>query len=203
MNNRKKASKRAKTPRSRQAAVLTLTDLERLKLLAEPIRLRLLGAFMDEKTTKQVATELGEKPTRLYHHVAALERAGLLELTRTAPNRGTTEKYYRAVARTFRGNVGVLQSGAPAGAELGSVVRTMLATTADEAEQLLAAGRKHALVDGGVLGFLELRISARLATRVRRDLMAVLDRVQDEKAGASGGEPVRCRLAIAFFPLDE
>ena len=29
------------------------------------------------RTTKQVAELLGEPPTRLYHHVAALERAGL------------------------------------------------------------------------------------------------------------------------------
>ena len=31
----------------------------------------------------------------------ALERAGLVQLTRTQPKRGTIEKYYRSVARTF------------------------------------------------------------------------------------------------------
>lgn len=203
MNNQKKSSKRRKGRKREQAAVLTLTDLDQIKLLAEPIRLRLLGAFGDEKTTKQVAGELGEKPTRLYHHVAALERAGLIVLTRTAPNRGTTEKYYQAVARAFRGEVGVLpSSGAPAAGELARVVRSMLTTTADEAEQLLAAG-EHALYEEGMLGFLELRIDADRAKALRRELMAVVERVQEAEPDPPPDRQVRCRLTIAFFPLDE
>ena len=201
MNNRRKSSKSRKGRQPEQAAVLTLTNLDQIKLLAEPIRLRLLGAFGEEKTTKQAADELGEKPTRLYHHVEALERAGLIVLTRTAPNRGTTEKYYRAVARAFRGEVGV-HPGAPAGSEMASVVRTMLATTADEAEHLLATGKTQALSDEGVLGFLELRIAANRASEVRRELTALLDRLRDDEPDAPDGDEVRCRLTIAFFPLD-
>lgn len=201
MNNRQKSSKSRKGRKPEQAAVLTLTDLDQIKLLAEPIRLRLLGAFGDEKTTKQAAKELGEKPTRLYHHVEALERAGLIVLTRTAPNRGTTEKYYQAVARAFRGEVGV-HPGTQVGDEMASVVRTMLATTADEAEHLLATGKTQALSDEGVLGFLELRIAAHRAKEVRRELMALVDRFGDDETDPQGAGPVRCRLTIAFFPLD-
>ena len=51
---------------------------------------------------KQVADFLGEKPTKLYHHVDALERVGLIALSRTRQNRGTVEKYYLAVARAFQ-----------------------------------------------------------------------------------------------------
>lgn len=200
MNNRQKSSKRRAGRKFEQAAVLTLTDLDQIKLLAEPLRLRLLEAFGDEKTTKQVAEALGEKPTRLYHHVEALERAGLIVLTRTAPNRGTTEKYYQAVARAFRGELGVLP-GAPVAGEMASVMRTMLATTADEAEHLLATGKTRALSDEGILGFLEVRIGAQRAKEVRRELMAVLDRLRDEE-DAPGDDQVRCRLTLAFFPLD-
>ena len=203
MNNRQKSSKRRKGRKPEQAAVVTLTDLDQIKLLAEPIRLRLLAAFGEEKTTKQVAQALGEKPTRLYHHVEALERAGLIVLTRTAPNRGTTEKYYQAIARAFRGEFGVIP-GAPVGGELASVVRTMLATTADEAEHVLATGKAQALSDEGVLGFLELQIGARRASEVQRELMALLDRLRDEEPDApADDDPVRCRLTIAFFPLGE
>ena len=55
------------------------------------------------RTTKQVAELLGEPPTRLYHHVAALERAGLLKLKETRKNRGTVEKWYESIARTLSG----------------------------------------------------------------------------------------------------
>lgn len=73
-----------------------------MRALAHPLRLRVLEVFAEApRTTKQVADLLGEPPTRLYHHVAALERAGLLRLTETRKNRGTTEKWYEAIARTM------------------------------------------------------------------------------------------------------
>src|SRR3954462_12886708 len=75
-----------------------------LRALAHPLRLRILELFAEApRTTKQVAELLGQPPTRLYHPVAALERAGLLTLKETRKNRGTVEKWYEAVARTLSG----------------------------------------------------------------------------------------------------
>jgi DNA-binding transcriptional ArsR family regulator len=88
-------------PRYPEAARYTLTHLDQVKALADPLRLRLLAAFGQERTTKQVADLMGERPTRLYHHVEALEKVGLIQQTRTRPNRGTMEKYFLAVARSF------------------------------------------------------------------------------------------------------
>src|ERR1051326_7711550 len=73
------------------------TGLDQVRALAHPLRLRLLELFARQpRTAKQAAEVLGEPPTRLYHHVAALERAGLIRLKETRQNRGTTEKYYEA-----------------------------------------------------------------------------------------------------------
>lgn len=84
-------------------AVKTIDDLEQLRALSDPLRLRILEALCGPpRTTKQVADRLGEKPTRLYHHVDALEAAGLVHLVHTKPKRGTLEKYYQSVARQFR-----------------------------------------------------------------------------------------------------
>ena len=48
-------------------------ELEQVKVLADPLRVRILETMaLEERTTKQVAEELGEKPTRLYPHVEAL-----------------------------------------------------------------------------------------------------------------------------------
>jgi DNA-binding transcriptional ArsR family regulator len=75
---------------------------EQLKALADPLRQRLLNAFCcNPATTKQVARQLGEKPTRLYHHVDLMEKAGLIRLVETRQNRGTIEKYYQAAAHSF------------------------------------------------------------------------------------------------------
>src|SRR4051812_31234534 len=74
-----------------------------LRALAHPLPLRLMELFAESpKTTKQVADLLGEPPTRLYHHVAALERAGLLVLKETRQNRGAVEKWYAGVAQQLQ-----------------------------------------------------------------------------------------------------
>ena len=91
-----------KKTQSRQEAQFTLTELEQVRILADPLRLRILEVLCDEeRTTKQVAEQLGEKPTKLYHHVEALEKIGLIRQTRTRRNRGTLERYYLAIARRF------------------------------------------------------------------------------------------------------
>ena len=59
-----------------------------MKVLADPLRIRILELFCQERTTKQVAGILEQPPTRLYHHVSALERVGLIRLARTQPRRG-------------------------------------------------------------------------------------------------------------------
>lgn len=73
-----------------------------MRALAHPLRLRIMELFAEApRTTKQVAELLGQPPTRLYHHVAALERAGLLRLKDTRRIRGTVEKTYESIARTM------------------------------------------------------------------------------------------------------
>lgn len=87
---------------SHAKSTYSVNDLAQVKALADPLRQMILGSFAKEpRTTKQVADLLHEKPTRLYHHVEILERAGLIKLVKTKQNRGTVERYYRAVANRF------------------------------------------------------------------------------------------------------
>src|SRR5262245_13592344 len=100
------ASKVARRPRKRARKPAAATERRRatqeLRALAHPLRLRLMEEFAGaERTTMQVAAAMGEPPTRLYHHVNALERAGILKLTRTRKVRGTTEKYYEVAKKSF------------------------------------------------------------------------------------------------------
>ena len=80
------------TPEERRRVVAEL------RAFAHPLRLRLFELFVEKpRTTMQVAEILGEPPTRLYHHVNALQKSGLLRLRETKPIRGTVEKYFEAV----------------------------------------------------------------------------------------------------------
>jgi DNA-binding transcriptional ArsR family regulator len=97
MPTRRRPRARARTP-----ARLALRDLAQVRALSHPLRLQLLELFGQRpRTTKQAAEALRQPPTRLYHHVGALERAGLVRLRETRPNRGTVEKYYELAARQF------------------------------------------------------------------------------------------------------
>src|SRR5690349_21306438 len=76
----------ARRPRTRTASAAAerrrLT--QELRALAHPLRLKLVEMFAGTpRTTMQVAVLMGEPPTRLYHHVNALERAGILHLEHT------------------------------------------------------------------------------------------------------------------------
>jgi DNA-binding transcriptional ArsR family regulator len=105
-----------------------ISRLDQARLLAHPLRLRLFEAFaLEPRTTHQVAQALGLSPTRLYHHVNALQRVGLLELKETRQVRGATEKYYQAAGRTLEVEPGLFareREGTRGGAGGGRVART-------------------------------------------------------------------------------
>jgi len=83
-------------------ATCTLKSLEQIKVMANPLRMRLMEAFATKPmTTKQAAQILGQQPTKFYHHVDALERVGLIKLVKTKRKRGTIEKYYQTIADHF------------------------------------------------------------------------------------------------------
>jgi DNA-binding transcriptional ArsR family regulator len=187
-----------------QAELRTLDDLTQIRALAHPLRMRILGALSEERTTKQVAELLHEKPTRLYHHVDALERAGLVQLTRTRPKRGTIEKYYRSVARTFEGRVSTgRRSEAPLEA-VDDVMATAFATTSSEVSRLLERDGGSTLSGEGILTFLEVRATRAEIEKLRRRLNAAIGVAREEgnEEGQSLPRDERYRLTIAFYPLE-
>lgn len=82
--------------------VKKIQDLEQLRLLSDPLKLSLLQVFGEREATVAAAAEaMGEPQTKLYRHVDALLDAGLIEVTRERPKRGTVERWFRTVARRF------------------------------------------------------------------------------------------------------
>lgn len=88
-----------------------IKEIDSLRLLSDPLKLKILHAFAaGSKTTGEVATELGEKVTRLYRHVDALHDAGLIEITGETPKRGTVERRFSAIAHRFEADPSLLSS---------------------------------------------------------------------------------------------
>ncbi|MGI8737903.1 MAG: ArsR/SmtB family transcription factor [Candidatus Eremiobacter antarcticus] len=84
----------------KRASVLTVRTLGQVRALADPLRAQMFAAFAHgPRTTKHVADALGASPTKLYRHLAILERAGLVRRAHTKRKRGTVEQYFVAAAR--------------------------------------------------------------------------------------------------------
>jgi DNA-binding transcriptional ArsR family regulator len=172
----------------------TVTDLEQVRALADSLRLRILGALIGApRTTMQVAELLGERPTKLYHHVDALEKAGLIRLVETRPNRGTTEKYFRAVAAQFKVAASAL-SPEPVPGEPRSEVEAILESVLDMARQDVKAclqGRSAPTANVGdppLMGRILVQGSKKKVEGIRRRLLRWIERLQAvEAANASPG----------------
>src|SRR5262245_61824472 len=192
---------RTRSANRSQAAHRQVT--QQLRALAHPLRLRLVEAFAQgPRTTMQVANRLGEPPTRLYHHVNALERAGILTLVDTRQVRGTTEKYYRVA----RKRLGVTQ-----GERLTSSTRASIASIAnavfDEARQelLTAVARPGPLATATAPTALRmiLSIPPSQVPRVRRRILEMLKKIKQESArtkGKSRTDALQWGLTVAFSP---
>ena len=174
-----------------------------MRALAHPLRLRILGLFAEEaRTTKQIADLLDQPPTRLYHHVAALERAGLIVLKETRKNRGTVEKWYEAVAKSF----GPIPASRGERRPKGSAARRAVASAVLERsrQELVLAmqqrGQERALVARLIVAAQPKRIAA-----LRQRLHHVLRDIQHEFGpGAPHAKEVndaRWAVTLTFVPV--
>jgi DNA-binding transcriptional ArsR family regulator len=90
------------------AGVRTVESAEALKAMGDPLRLRVLQLLMVSLTSqrtwsvKEIAAELGQPVTKLYHHVKLLEAADLIADVETRVVSGIVEHRYRAKQRSLR-----------------------------------------------------------------------------------------------------
>lgn len=173
-------------------------SLDQLRALAHPLRLRMLELFAEgPRTTKQVAQQLGEPPTKLYHHANALERAGLLRLSKTRQNRGAVEKWYEAASDMISGRQP--SRSRPMRQAIRGLATVALEQTRREVELALRrppGGRP-----------LVMRLTAvgnehRIA-HIRKRLLQVVKEMRDQKSKGKRGDErdaQRWTLTIAFVP---
>ena len=176
-----------------------IRDLETVRLLSDPLKLQLLQAFADDpKTTKQVATELGENITKLYRHVDALHDSGLLEVVEERQKRGTIERTFRAVARRFEADHSLFSGESTS--EGGDAVRQML--RASETEILNAVANACEDDDAPAM-FMRIRgkASPEKIAELRQTLNEWVQSIPSDDEAPSDGATEFGGL-IAFYPID-
>ena len=191
---------RSRSRRSAGAPPLGRTVAD-LRALAHPLRLRMMELFAESpRTTKQVAELLGQPPTRLYHHVAALERAGLLVLTERRQNRGAVEKWYTGVAQQIQ--AGVRQKGDAARAARRAIAATVLEQARQELLAMPIGAKEAALLTRLVVVAPSAQIPA-----IRQWLFDAVQRMRtefeldDRENRESDDDCERWALTLAFAPV--
>ncbi|MDQ7025689.1 MAG: helix-turn-helix domain-containing protein [Anaerolineae bacterium] len=116
-------------------------DLDTLKVLADPLRLRIRELMLEATTVKQVAAALDLPPTKLYYHINLLEKHKLIVLVDTRVVSGIIEKHYQVAAQHVRVAKHLLSGGEDNNTEgLSIVVDTFFETARDDLHQAVNDG---------------------------------------------------------------
>jgi DNA-binding transcriptional ArsR family regulator len=173
---------------------------QELRALAHPLRLKLLEMFAGQpRTTMQVAGLMGEPPTRLYHHVNALERAGILKLERTRQVRGTTEKYF-VVAKQRIGIARDRDVTPSTRVALSGLATLVLEQARAELTASLARPARFSRATAPIALRMLLAVPPSHQKRVRRRIMATVEAIKRELKDCDRRSAPRWALTMSFAP---
>jgi hypothetical protein len=130
-------------------------------------------------------------------------------LVRTRQNRGTLEKYYRSVARSFRVDAALLPAAGDQSPESDALL-TMLANMFDgvstELRNLINAGHgQEGIEEQGILTYCELQATEAETRKLRRKLERLVASLAKEDKAAEAkvpGDLRRFRFMLVFYPVD-
>lgn len=80
---------------------IVITNAETVRMMSDPMRIRIVGALNEPHTVKELATLFDVPVTRLYYHINLMEEHGMIQVVDTQIISGLIEKRYQAIARTF------------------------------------------------------------------------------------------------------
>jgi DNA-binding transcriptional ArsR family regulator len=155
---------------ARAAAATVVLSAAQARLLASAARLEIVEAFaaLRRASARELAAHLGRSPGAVYHHVRALEQAGLLREVARRAGRRRPEAVYAATGCRFAVAAGPTRDARPAAATLKAVLR-QAARDADAAFTggVEAKGRFHGL-----------QLSAALLPADVKRVLALLENVE-------------------------
>lgn len=125
------------------ASEMVISDLETLRVLADPLRLSILEYLMKPGTVKRIAEKIDKPPTKLYYHFNLLEKHQLIQMVDTRVVSGIIEKHYQASAKVYRVDAHLLTPGADSFEE--GLELTLGSLFADTKNEITASLRERAI----------------------------------------------------------
>lgn len=188
----------------------TISDVETLRALADPLRLAILSALMDEgpvlrvMSVKELAEELSQPQTKLYRHIKQLEATGLIRVAASRLVSGIVEHRYQASQHDILLGPELLNSRDAAEESL----KFVTAALGRYRDQFLVAYRAQMDADPGspagqadrkpILNMTETRVPAAKAAEVREKLRAVIDELKGHEV--PDGVPVSVLIGFLATP---
>lgn len=177
-----------------EVAELDSTDL--LDELSHRVRGPLLRRLRVPRSAAELAAELDVPVTRLYHHLNALEAAGLIQVVATRRVGAALERRYRAVARAFRVGPEAVQDQRDLARALGAVV--------DAARADLTGAVEGGAGDEIAIWSLRLRLAPSDRTELVERMHALFEEYRERSTGAvpSASGPGEFVVFSLAFPDD-
>jgi DNA-binding transcriptional ArsR family regulator len=176
-----------------------IDDLATLRLLSDPLRLRLIEELGVKPTTvKALAQTLAMKPNRLYYHVNLLEEHGLIKVTDTRLVSGIVERTYGLVAKHF-----AVSDDLAMPADLKREVADTLfkSVSAELGEALAAEGNGR---PGGVVGRIQLWLTDDERAGFEKQLTELLNAYASNEKHRADADADRYTLLYALYaPVGE
>jgi DNA-binding transcriptional ArsR family regulator len=194
-------------PATQRADIFTIANLETLRMLTDPLRMRLMSAFADQpetpQTVKKLASQLEVRPTRLYYHVNLLEEHGLIKVASSRVVSGIIEKSYIPAARSINIDQELLKVS-PAGREAtAATIGALMQATAVEIGASLDSAAAASEDDRRQMHI--GKSGAHLTPEAHAEFFKRLNELLDEftdKYGTRDQAPNRA-LFVAYYPINE
>ncbi|MBN2500200.1 MAG: helix-turn-helix transcriptional regulator [Anaerolineales bacterium] len=194
---------------------LIIDDLEVLKVISDPLRVRIVELISVTNrngqlcTVKQLAEKLDMPPTKLYYHINLLEKHGLIEIAETEVVSGIVEKRYQVAAYRMRVSASIIETHDITKDEQVELalnsVQGVIDSTMDDLRQSIAYLIAQDEQDNPVeqVAVLVSRENLRLTRAQAEELQAKMEKLVDEYKTldpTSEEDPLIFGLTIALNP---
>jgi DNA-binding transcriptional ArsR family regulator len=179
-----------------------ISDVETLKALSDPLRLRILEMMVTRHeaawSVKELAAALGVPQTRLYHHIELLTERDLLRAAEQRVVSGIIETRYRLAALSLRLDPNLVRGGGAGQSAAREMMTTIFDETRRDVETILAnprtgdvdaEGRPH--VSRGLV-----RLTSARASELKSRLEALLTEYDQPDRGA---DVSTYRILVAMY----
>jgi DNA-binding transcriptional ArsR family regulator len=191
----------------------TISDVETLKALSDPVRLRILETMVqaadEDWTVKRIAAALEVGPTKLYHHIGILEERGFIRIAGQRVVSGIIETRYRIAQLSVRLDRSLLTGSAvdEATAAFDDVLRSIFDTAREDVGRALRSGRMALESDredaGGVLRQDLTRLSPARAADLRRRVVELLNEFEADADGDEAPDAAPYGVLVALYPVTD